>query len=89
MISTRRERRPDMAAPTILDGAENQAPKMPAALVQAFKLDRIEIGIIVQQHPIFHIGYCTISIGVGQHLWLPRKEPLSRVGMGGASYVGS
>ena len=48
------KRRPDMPSPAILDGPKNQAPEMPATLVQGFKLDRIEIGLVIQQSPILH-----------------------------------
>ena len=52
-----------------------------AALVQGFKLDRIEIGIVIQQGRIFHTGGYTISLDPGQHIWPSWR---SRFDMGGA-----
>ena len=49
-----RKGRTDMASPAIFDGAKNQAPKMPATLIQRLKLDRIQVGVIAQQNPILH-----------------------------------
>src|ERR1700704_2480879 len=76
-----RECRADMPSPTVLDGPENQAPEISAALVQGFKLDRIEIGIVIQQSRIFHTGRYTISVDPGQHIWPSWRSPLSRIGM--------
>ena len=76
--------RPDMPSSAILDGPENQAPEISAALVQGFKLDRIEIGIVIQQSRILHMGGYTISVDPGQHIWPTRRSPLSRIGMSGA-----
>ena len=70
----------DMTPPAILDGPKNKAPKMPAALIQRFKLDRIEVGVVVQQRRILHADSYTISVGVGQHFWLARKHPLQGIG---------
>src|ERR1700730_795692 len=76
--------RPDTPSSAILDGPENQAPEISAALVQGFKLDRIEIGIVVQQSRILHMGGYTISVDPGQHMWPSWRSPLSRIGMRGA-----
>ena len=65
--------RTDVTPPAILDGPKNKAPKMPAALVQRFKLDQIEVGVVVQQRRILHADCYTISVGGGQHLWPPRR----------------
>ena len=43
-----------MASPAILNGAEDQTPKMPATFIQRLKLDRIQVGVIAQQSPILH-----------------------------------
>ena len=42
------KRRPDMPAPAILDGTKDEAPQVPATIVQRLELDRIEIRVVVQ-----------------------------------------
>src|SRR5262249_51719147 len=57
-----RQRGPDMSTPALLDGAEDQAPQMAAALVEGFTLHRLQVGVVVRQRRVVHEGGYTLSV---------------------------
>ena len=48
------KRRPDMPAPAVLDGAKDEAPQVPAPIVQRRLLNQVEVGRILQRSLMLH-----------------------------------
>ena len=48
------KRRPDMPSPAILDGAKDEAPQVPAPIVQRRLLNQVEVGCILQRSLMLH-----------------------------------
>ena len=68
------KRRPDMPSPAILDGTKDEAPQVPATLVQRRLLNQIEVGRVLQRSLMLHASgllsnrqCCNFQISTGAH----------------------